>query len=46
MKWANFFLFWILATLSLSRGDVFGFVLTITVFLVMHAIIEDYYETN
>jgi hypothetical protein len=46
MKWANFFLFWMLVTLSLSRGDVFGFVLTMIGFLVMHTIIEEHYETN
>ena len=41
MTYFNFIFFWLLTTFALSRGDVFGLILSVAGFLVMHTIIED-----
>lgn len=46
MKLANFLLFWMLVTWSISRGDLIGIALCATGFLIMHTMIEEYYEAD
>jgi len=46
MKVTNFLLFWMLVTYAISRGDLLGILLSTTGFLIMHTMIEEYYEAD
>lgn len=46
MKVTNFLLFWMLVTYAISRGDPMGIFLSTLGFLVMHTMIEEYYEAD
>jgi hypothetical protein len=46
MKLTNFLIFWMLVTHAISRGDMAGVVIYAAGFLVMHTMIEEYYEAN
>ena len=46
MIYFNFIFFWLLTTFALSRGDVFGLILSVTGFLVMHTYIEELFDNH
>ena len=46
MKMANFLAFWMFVTYAIGRGDLLGILLGTLGFLVMHTMIEEYYEAN
>lgn len=44
MKYANFFIFWMLLTWAFSLGDPIAMLLAIAGFLFMHTMIEDLFD--